>query len=76
VERWLGVPGSVWSTPRRSSIPISLASFAVSGTGGNLTTDAFLAVLAPTLDVTLCSADHDFRRFQGLRLYNPLSDRS
>ena len=42
------------------------------GTAGNLTTDAHLAVLAMTHDAALVSCDHDFRRFKGLRLENPL----
>jgi len=43
-----------------------------SGTAGNLTTDAHLAALALTHDAVLVSCDHDFRRFKGLRLENPV----
>ena len=42
------------------------------GTGGNLTTDAFLATLARGLGATLCSADEDFRRFRDVAVFNPL----
>jgi uncharacterized protein len=76
VERWLAVPGVSLLNTSPAIYPQLAAELRVSGTGGNLTTDAFLAVLARTLDATLCSADHDFRRFQGLRLCNPLSDGS
>lgn len=43
-----------------------------SGTGGNLSTDTFLAVLARALDATLCSADNDFRRYHHLKYFNPV----
>jgi uncharacterized protein len=43
-----------------------------SGTAGNLVTDAHLAALALTHDAVLVSCDHDFRRFKGLRLENPV----
>lgn len=42
------------------------------GTGGNLTTDAHLAVLAIEHGAELCSADTDFARFPGLRWTNPV----
>jgi toxin-antitoxin system PIN domain toxin len=44
----------------------------VSGTAGNLTTDAHLAALALTHDAVLVSSDTDFARFKGLRWENPL----
>ena len=43
------------------------------GTAGNLTNDAHLAALAIEYNATLYSADHDFRRFEGLDYVNPLS---
>jgi hypothetical protein len=42
------------------------------GTGGNLTTDAWLAALAVEHQATLHSNDGDFSRFPGLRWLNPL----
>ena len=42
------------------------------GTAGNLMTDANLAAFALTHDSVLVSCDHDFRRFKGLRIENPL----
>ena len=44
----------------------------VTGTAGNLTTDAHLAALALTHDAALVSCDTDFARFKGLRWENPL----
>jgi len=43
----------------------------VSGTGGNLTTDAHLAALALENDALLVTGDRDFGRFPGLRLFFP-----
>ncbi len=44
----------------------------LSGTAGNLTTDAHLAALAISHDAVLVSSDTDFGRFKGLRWENPL----
>ena len=41
------------------------------GTGGNLTTDAHLAVLAMERGYVLHTTDTDFARFPGLRWVNP-----
>ncbi|HTC86922.1 MAG TPA: type II toxin-antitoxin system VapC family toxin [Bryobacteraceae bacterium] len=43
------------------------------GTGGNLTSDAHLAALALEQRAELCSSDHDFHRFPGLKWRNPLA---
>lgn len=43
------------------------------GTGGNLTSDAYLAALAIEHGAELCSADNDFGRFKRLRWRNPLA---
>ncbi|HBY58889.1 MAG TPA: VapC toxin family PIN domain ribonuclease [Solibacterales bacterium] len=42
------------------------------GTGGNLTSDAYLAALAIEHGAELCSTDNDFARFSRLRWRNPL----
>lgn len=39
---------------------------------GPLIADAHLAALAIEHDATLCTTDRDFRRFEGLRVFNPL----
>lgn len=43
---------------------------------GPLITDAALAALALEQGATLCSTDRDFRRFTGLKLFDPLNIRS
>jgi len=43
------------------------------GTGGNLTTDSYLAALAMEHQAELQSSDSDFSRFSGLRWSNPLT---
>lgn len=43
------------------------------GTGGNLTSDAYLAALALENRAELCSFDSDFRRFPGVKWRNPLA---
>jgi toxin-antitoxin system PIN domain toxin len=45
---------------------------ALTGTAGNLTTDAHLAALAVTHGAVLVSCDADFARFKGVRWENPL----
>jgi uncharacterized protein len=39
---------------------------------GPLVTDAALAALAIEQGATLCSTDRDFRRFQGIKLFDPI----
>lgn len=43
------------------------------GAKGNLVSDVYLAALALELDATVVTADADFRRFPGVRSWNPLS---
>ncbi len=43
------------------------------GTGGNLTTDAYLAALTMEYQAELHSRDTDFHRFSGLKWRDPLS---
>jgi uncharacterized protein len=42
--------------------------------GGNLTTDAHLAAIAIEYRAELVSMDSDFRRFKGLRWFDPTAD--
>lgn len=74
VERWLSVPGVSLVDAPPGMFSALAADLRVTGSGGNLSTDTFLAVMARTLDATLCSADNDFRRFQDLKYFNPLTD--
>lgn len=43
------------------------------GTGGNLVTDAQIAAIAIEHGAAVCTNDSDFRRFPGLRTFNPLA---
>jgi len=72
IDRWLGHPITtvIDPTPRHSSILRDLLGGV--GTAGNLVSDAHLAALAIEHGAELCSADHDFGRFPGLRWVNPL----
>jgi toxin-antitoxin system PIN domain toxin len=61
-------PGSAhWEELERTLIEL--------GVGGNLTTDAHLAVLAREHNAELHSSDLDFGRFPNLRWKNPLNRR-
>jgi predicted nucleic acid-binding protein len=73
VSAWLAWE-SVWvpePTDRHAAVLGEL--LADTGAHGNLVPDAHLAALAIEHGLTLCSADRDFARFQGLRGENPLS---
>ena len=73
LDAWLEQPvfTIVDPGPRHRSILRGLLSGI--GTGGNLTSDAHLAALALEYRAELCSSDHDFQRFPGLRWRNPLA---
>lgn len=72
IERWLALPVTtvIDPTPRHASVLRDLLS--PIGTAGNLVSDAHLAALAIEHGAELCSADHDFGRFPGLRWVNPI----
>jgi len=74
VDRWLAHPLTTVldPTPRHSRVLRDLLRGV--GTAGNLVPDAHLATLAIEHGAELCSADHDFGRFAGLRWVDPLSD--
>lgn len=57
--------------PRHLSIVENL--FRATGVGGHLTTDTHLAALAIENQAALHSNDTDFRRFPGLRWFDPLA---
>ena len=67
VETWLAAPAAVIAqpTPRHASLLRGLLR--ATGTAGNLTTDAHLAVLALELGADVVSYDRDFARFPGVR---------
>ena len=67
IETWLAAPAAVIAqpTPRHASLLRGLLR--ATGTAGNLTTDAHLAVLALELGADVVSFDRDFARFPGVR---------
>lgn len=73
-DGWLAQPSSVIVHPTTRHAPLLRRLLSAVGTGGNLTTDAHLAALAIEHGADLCSCDHDFGRFPGVRWYDPLVD--
>jgi len=73
IDSWLEQPSvSILDPgPRHRTILRQLLS--PLGTAGNLTSDAHLAALAVEHRAELCSSDHDFSRFPGLKWRNPLA---
>ena len=70
---WLG-SGPVWIPPPTERHAEVLGRLlALPGIRANLVHDAHLAALAIEHGLTLCSADSDFARFQGLRWLNPIA---
>jgi uncharacterized protein len=68
VEEWLGQGPATIVHPGRRHMHVWRELLEVSGTGGNLTTDAHLAALAIEHGATLASFDGDLHRFPGLEL--------
>lgn len=72
VDQWLARPCAVLVQPTSRHPAVLRRLLTAVGTGGNLTTDAHLAALAIEHGAELCSCDHDFGRFTGLRWHDPL----
>lgn len=72
VTIWFAAPPVRLLTPSDHSIPAFYDLLQQAGMGGNLTTDALLAVQAREHSATVYSNDRDFDRFPGLKRINPL----
>jgi uncharacterized protein len=72
VDEWLACPCVVSVAPGERHWPILRQLVLTSGTAANLTSDAHLAALAIEHGYAVYSADHDFKRFAGLKHINPL----
>jgi predicted nucleic acid-binding protein len=59
--------------PGEQHWPILRNLIQLSGTTGNLTSDAHLAALAIEHGYTVFTADNDFRKFAGVSVVNPLA---
>jgi toxin-antitoxin system PIN domain toxin len=73
VDSWLAQPHVALVRPGEQHWPILRNLLQVSGTSGNLTSDAHLAALAIEQGYAIYSTDNDFRRFAGLTVVNPLA---
>lgn len=72
VDSWLQQPYVTAVGPGEHHWPIVSGLLRVSGTAGNLTSDAHVAALALEQGATVVSADSDFARFSGVTHLNPL----
>lgn len=72
IEEWLSLPTVRAVVPGHGHWAILHSLLVQCGTGGNLTTDAHIAALALEHGYTVCSSDHDFGRFGGVRHIDPL----
>ena len=72
VDSWLGRPNAELVGPGPNHWPILRNLLRLTGTAGNLTSDAHVAALALEHGCDIYSADHDFARFPGVRHVNPL----
>jgi uncharacterized protein len=72
VESWLEQPCVEIVSPGEEHWPILCRMLETTGTAGNLTSDAHIAALALERGARICSTDHDFARFPGIRHVNPL----
>ena len=72
VDSWLDQPFVELVGPGDGHWPILRNLVRLSGTAGNLTSDAHIAALALENGAAIYSADYDFRRFPGVDHVNPL----
>lgn len=74
VRAWFDAPAVTVLDPGARYFDILSALLATSQVSGPLVMDAALAALAIEFGATLASSDRDFRRFDGLRLLDPLQE--
>lgn len=73
IDFWLQQPSVTVPEPAARHLHTMRDLLLPLGTGGNLTSDAWLAALAIEHGAELCSTDNDFARFSRLRWRNPLA---
>lgn len=76
VSSWLAQPCVVVLDPGERHWDVLVKVLGPGQARGPLVMDAHLAALAIEHGATLATCDRDFTRFDGLRLVNPLSERS
>lgn len=72
VESWLAQPFVDAVAPGEGHWTVLHNPLRTTGSAGNLTSDAHVAALAIEHGATVCSTDHDFKRFLGVHHVNPL----
>lgn len=72
VDDWLALPNIRAIGPGAGHWPILRRTATEAQARGAFVTDAALAALAIETGATLCSHDKGFRRFPGLKLFDPL----
>ncbi|MCS7055073.1 MAG: PIN domain-containing protein [Thermoflexales bacterium] len=74
VTSWLEQPNAQIITPSARHWPIYRQLLLEAQAAGPLAMDAHLAALAIEHGATLCTHDADFKRFDRLRVYDPIAD--
>lgn len=74
VASWLEQPNAQLITPSAHHWQVYRRLLLESQATGSLVMDAHLAALALEYGATLCTHDADFRRFDRLRLFDPITD--
>jgi hypothetical protein len=73
VSEWLDQPYVMAVGPGEHHWAVLRNLLKVTGSAGNLVSDAHLAALALEQGYTVYSTDHDFKRFPGIEHVNPLA---
>lgn len=73
VDMWRGLPAVKILERGPRYWPIFQDLLITADVRGGLVTDAHFAALAIENEATFCTNDSDFRRFPGLKLFNPLA---
>ena len=71
-DQWWDCPQLRLIQPSEKGVSVFFDLLRDAGMGGNLSTDALIAVCAREHSATIYSNDHDFNRFPGIRWVNPL----
>jgi toxin-antitoxin system PIN domain toxin len=72
VDQWLSCPQTRLINVSERAVSVFFDLLNEAGMGGNLSTDALIAVHAREFSATVYSSDRDFDRFPGINWVNPL----
>lgn len=73
IDGWLARPCTTVVAPGARHSTVLRELLVPLGVAGNLSSDAHLAAIAIEHGAELCSCDHDFGRFPGLRWVDPIA---